>query len=109
MRELIFKGATRPALLFGVPLQAAVPVAGLGILLSVYGFVFFRAPSVALLVLTVAGAVWIWMLQITRRDDQRLRQVLLRLRLRHSPGSTGLWGCNSYGPGTLRGMKERPE
>jgi type IV secretion system protein VirB3 len=38
------------------------------------------------------------MRQITKQDDQRLRQVLMRLRMRHRHFNRALWGAVSYSP-----------
>jgi len=109
MREAIYKGATRPALLFGVPLVPAVLVGGLGTLLVSYALVITRNPLGALAVLVPVVILWLFMLAVTRKDDQRLMQHLLRLRLRQSPGSRRVWKAISYAPGAVRGMRDRPQ
>jgi type IV secretory pathway VirB3-like protein len=107
MREAIYKGATRPALLAGVPLEPAVLVGGLAILASFNVFALARSIAVPVLMLLAAAGVWGWMVVITRRDDQRLRQVLIALRLRPSQTTLALWRCSSYAPGVARGMALR--
>jgi type IV secretion system protein VirB3 len=109
MREAIYKGATRPALLFGVPLVPAVLVGGLGTLLVSYALVITRNPFAALAVLVPVVILWIAMLAVTRKDDQRLMQHLLRLRLRQSPVSRRVWKSISYAPGAVRSMRDRPQ
>jgi len=109
MREEIFKGATRPALVFGVPLVPAVLVGGLGILLTTYAFVLARSLVIAGALFIVVAAAWIWMYLVTRRDDQRLMQQLLRLRMRQSPAGLRVWGGRlSYASHALRNMTDRP-
>ncbi len=109
MQELVYKGATRPALLSGVPLVPAVLVGGLGILGMSYSLVLTRSIVVAAVVLSAMAAGWVAMVVVTRRDDQRLMQYLLRWRLRQSRGSRRMWGALSYSPGAVRGMRDRPQ
>ena len=47
----------------------------------------------------IAIPIVLWMRQTTKTDDQRLRQVMMRarMRLRHGP-SRATWGAISYGP-----------
>ncbi len=108
MQEAIYKGATRPALLFGVPLVPAILVGGLGILSMAYSLVLTRSIVMACVVAAAAATGWVAMAVVTRRDDQRLMQYLLRWRLRQARGSRRLWGALSYSAGAVRGMRERP-
>jgi type IV secretion system protein VirB3 len=109
MREPIYKGATRPALLFGVPLVPAVLVGGLGCLLVAYALAFSGNPFIALAVLVPVVVLWIAMLVVTRKDDQRLMQHLLRIRMRQSSLSRSVWRAISYAPGAVRLMRDRPQ
>lgn len=54
---------------------------------------------VALLVAMTYLPILLTMRAITRKDDQRLRQVILRIRMRHRQILTRrLWGAVSYSP-----------
>lgn len=108
MQEAIYKGATRPPVLFGVPLVPAVLIGGVGILGVSYALVLSRSLIVALIVLAVVAIGWTVMALVTRKDDQRLMQHLLRWRLRQARASHRRWGAFSYGSGVVRGMKDRP-
>lgn len=100
--EAIYKGATRPAMKFGVPLQPLVMLCGGGMLTALWGG--------ALLSWWVAGAtlallspVLLWMRAITAVDDQRLRQLFMVLRLRCRDRNQRLWRARSYCPHEIRG------
>jgi len=93
-----FRGCTRLAMLFGVPLLPMVLLSGgfalagvwLAYLISAYWLVLL-----ALLYLPLLLA----MRAITRQDDQRLHQLLLRARMRLRLGAVRRrWGAYSYSP-----------
>ena len=97
-RDPIFKGCTRPAMLGGVPTIPLILICGLTLLLSVWSF-YLVSGYVSLFILFVTIPVLVTMREMTKKDDQRLRQVLMRarMRLRHR-GSRRIWGAISYGP-----------
>lgn len=105
MQEAIYKGATRPPILFGVPLVPGVLIGGAGILFVAYSLIFTRSIPVAAVAILLVAAAWTAMLLVTRKDDQRLMQLLLRLRLRQHRPSLRNWGAISYAPGAIRGMR----
>lgn len=101
-RDPIFTGCTRPAMLGGVPTVPLILICGLTLLLSVWLYYLVSGyVSLGLVLLTIP--LLLWMRQITKHDDQRLRQMLLRarMRLRHGP-SRATWGAISYGPLTFK-------
>ncbi len=82
MRQaVIFKGATRPACILGVPIIPFVLVTGALIMLS---FIIY-AP----LVLSVVPVVYV-MKQITKDDDQRFLQLWLFFKV-------NILGCGNKG------------
>jgi type IV secretion system protein VirB3 len=106
MREPIFPGASRPPMKWGVPLMALVAlfmpafvaVMWLGLLLS-----WWLAAPVAL---AAALSFW-WMRRTTVRDDQRLHQQWLRLKLAlRQPNRRARCGVRSYSPLALRGVRD---
>jgi type IV secretion system protein VirB3 len=100
--ETIYKGATRPAMKFGVPLVPLVAVAGVGLLVTMWGgalFTWWIAAAVA----ATALPVLVWMRLVTGRDDQRLRQMFIRMRLRLYDRNHALWRSRSYAPTVYRG------
>lgn len=103
MRELIFPGASRPPMKWGVPLLALVAlfmpafvaVIWLGILVSWWA-------SLPLVMLAVG--VFVWMRHVTARDDHRLAQQWLRLKLvLRNPNRRLRRGVRSYAPLPLHG------
>ncbi len=97
-RDPIFKGCTRPAMLAGVPLVPMVVVMIAAFLAGMWSFYFISGYLVVVIALSTTATI-ASMRAMTKRDDQRLRQVLLqaRMRLRHRT-SRSLWNAISYGP-----------
>ena len=95
-QDLIYKGCTRPPLLWGVPLMPLIMILMPGMLVGMVGLAYFLPMS--LLALLVSVSAWIWMRAVTKKDDQRLLQIFLRLRLRSRQKNTGFWGCAAYAP-----------
>jgi type IV secretion system protein VirB3 len=74
LRDPVFKGCTRPAMLWGVPLVPVLIVGG-GMLIPA-----------------------IWALLASPHDDQRLKQYALRLRMRLHQPNRRFWGTHAYTP-----------
>lgn len=97
-REPIFKGCTRPAMIGGIPMVPLLIVGG-GFVLVAYWSAFLLSAYVAMFVALMAAPVLWWMRYVTTKDDQRLRQLMLRFRLRaRQSGSRRIWGAVSYSP-----------
>ncbi len=94
--DVIYKGCTRPPLLWGVPLMPLIMILMPGMLVGMVGLAYFL--PVSLLSLLVSVTAWIWMRAVTKKDDQRLLQIFLRVRLRSRQKNTGFWGCAAYVP-----------
>lgn len=95
MREPIYKGATRPAMKWGVPLMALIAIFMPAIVLGFWGttLVDLRiAPAMALVLVPLYG----WMRYVTHKDDQRLLQMILRFKLVRANPNRGLWKARSY-------------
>ena len=88
-------------MLGGVPTIPLILLCGLTLLLSVWSF-YLVSGYVSLFILFVTIPVIVAMREMTKKDDQRLRQVLMRarMRLRHR-ASRRTWGAISYGPLTF--------
>lgn len=101
--ETIFKGATRPPMKFGVPL---VPL----VVLLLPGFVSGMWLSTmvswrfAPVIFGTVIALYVWMRFVTSRDDQRLTQMVLKMKLAfRNPNRVMRDGARSYAPTTFRG------
>jgi type IV secretion system protein VirB3 len=85
-------------MLGGVPTLPLILICGVSLLCSVWSF-YIVSGYVSLFLVLVTIPVVVSMRQITKKDDQRLRQVMMRarMRLRHL-ASRATWGAISYGP-----------
>ena len=90
MREAIYKGATRPAVTMGVPLVPFIVATAAAAMLGMYALILV-GPKAPLPVVVTYLPLMVWMRQVTKRDDQRLRQIMLRMRLGMVVG-TKVWG-----------------
>jgi type IV secretion system protein VirB3 len=104
-QEAIYKGATRPAMKFGIPLVPLVVLLGTGMLLVLWGGVLVSW-WVAVVVLVATIPALAWMRFATRRDDQRFRQLFLAAKLRLHDRNHRLWGARSYSPTGFRGASD---
>ncbi len=88
-------------MLGGVPIVPLILIGGVTLLLSVWLYYLVSGYVSLGLILSTIPLV-LWMRQTTKTDDQRLRQVMMRarMRLRHGP-SRAMWGAISYGPLTF--------
>ncbi len=103
MIETVFKGATRPPMKFGVPLAPLVVLLLPGFIAGMWlsTMVNWRFAPVIFGALALA---YVWMRVITSRDDQRLTQMVLKLKLAlHNPNRVLRHGARSYAPVALRG------
>ena len=97
-RDRIFRGCTRPATAVGVPLVPFLLTTVCFTLVAVWTF-YLISGYLALFLLMAYLPVLITMREITKKDDQRLRQMMLRLRMRWRQRRTRhLWGAISYSP-----------
>jgi type IV secretory pathway VirB3-like protein len=100
MADRIFKGATRPALLLGVPLVPLIVVEGSFFLLALWSYLLVSGLA-ALLIAALALLSWLAMRSQTREDDQRLHQLGLRMRLRnwrHLSDNRSYWLARTSSP-----------
>lgn len=103
MIETVFKGATRPPMKFGVPLVPLVVLQLPGFISGMWlsTMVDWRFAPVIFGSLTLAYA---WMRITTSRDDQRLAQMVLKLKLAvRNPNRVLRNGARSYAPIAYRG------
>lgn len=103
--EPIFKGATRPAMKLGVPLVPLVVVFGASMLLIMWVGALVTWWVVPLVVAAVVPAL-AWMRYLTRKDDQRFRQMYLAAKLRLADRNCRLWQSRSYAPYVYRGVRD---
>lgn len=82
----------------GVPMIPFLLVTGIFLLLAVW-FFYLLSPYVTLLLGIVYAPIFVWMRQVTKKDDQRLRQMMMRARMRvRQRAGRALWGAISFSP-----------
>ena len=104
-QEAIYKGATRPAMKFGIPLVPLVVLFGSAMLLIVWAGLLISWWIAAGVVAALIPALG-WMRFVTNRDDQRTRQLFVATKLRLRDRNHGLWHACSYAPTTYRGARD---
>jgi len=104
-RETIYKGATRPAMKFGIPLVPLVILFGSGMLLIMWGgtLVGWWVPAGVLASFVPSLA---WMRFVTARDDQRFRQMFIAAKLRLHERNRRFWRARSYSPTLPPGARD---
>ena len=97
MRDRIFKGATRPAMMLGIPIVPCIFVMGTFFILAMWTLVLasFVAAASVLLVMVFVVLVLRYM---TAQDDQRLNQYAMYLRTRAFKRNKAVWGAHSMSP-----------
>jgi type IV secretion system protein VirB3 len=90
---------------FGIPLVPLVVLFGGGMLLIVWGGLliswWIAAAVIAATVPTLA-----WMRFVTRKDDQRFRQLFVATKLRLHDRNHRFWHARSYAPTLYRGAPD---
>ena len=104
-REAIYKGATRPAMKFGIPLVPLVVLFGSGMLITVWGGLLLSWWIAAGVVAATVPAL-AWMRFVTGQDDQRFRQLFVALKLRLQDRNRAFWQARSYAPTVYRGASD---
>lgn len=94
-RHPFFKGCTRPAMFARVPLVPFLLVTGIFLLLGMWSF-YLVSPYATLVLAMAYFPLYAVMRAMTRKDDQRLRQLLLRARMRLRHGNRPMWGAISF-------------
>ncbi|QNB17476.1 conjugal transfer protein TraD [Paraburkholderia tropica] len=100
LKDPVFKGATRPAMIWGVPLVAFLMIGG-GMLIPAI-WALLASPPLGVAILFLMIPVFVVMRVITRHDDQRLAQYLLRLRMVPRQRNRRFWGGHAYVPIRLK-------
>jgi len=101
----IFRGCTRPAMLFGVPMLPMLVITGTFLIAGVWGG-YLVSGYLSLFLLIVYVPLVLVCRQITLKDDQRLLQLFMRTRLRVRQASNKrYWGAVTFGQTTY---KRRP-
>ena len=104
-QEAIYKGATRPAMKFGIPLVPLVVLFGGAMLLILWGGLLISWWIAAGVISAVVPAL-AWMRFVTNHDDQRFRQLFVATKLRLNDRNRRFWRARSYAPTVYRGARD---
>jgi type IV secretion system protein VirB3 len=97
MRDIIFKGATRPAMMLGVPITPFILVVGLCFILAMWAMLF-AGFFVSVCILAFGSVVILVLRYISSQDDQRLNQYMLRFRDIEFRKNMRHWNAHSMSP-----------
>ena len=103
--EAIYKGATRPAMKMGIPLVPLVLLFGTGMLMILWIGTLLTWWVVPVVLVAFVPAL-AWMRFVTRKDDQRFRQMYVAGKLRLHDRNRRFWHSRSYAPYLYRGAKD---
>ena len=103
--EAIYKGATRPAMKFGIPLVPLVMMLGCAMLTILWGGLLVSWWITAGVVAGLLPAL-AWMRCATHHDDQRFRQFFVAAKLSLTDRNRRFWHARSYAPTLYRGAKD---
>ena len=103
-QDLIFKGATRPAMMAGVPIVPFILAVGVHLLAAVWAMAFIGAFVMFIIMMACVMNVF-FMRYISSQDDQRLLQHLLRLKSIAGRRNSKHWGAHSISPTDYRKRK----
>jgi type IV secretion system protein VirB3 len=94
----IFRGCTRPAMLARVPMLPFLLVTGIFLLLAIWTF-YLVSGYIALFIALAYAPVLVTMRAVTKKDDQRLRQLVMQARMRWNQYYIRrVWGAYTYSP-----------
>ncbi len=85
----------------GVPMVPFILLTGFAVLVAMLAL--FVNALITIVVIALYLPVFVWMRMVTKQDDQRLGQLLLRLRLRaRMSGARRYWGALTLTPIKLK-------
>ena len=87
----LFKGCTRPAMLVGVPMVPMIVVC-IGLFVPGMWLLLFAGRIGLVLIFGVLPICIWWMREVTKKDDYRLEQLIMRWSLRSRQRNSALWG-----------------
>jgi type IV secretion system protein VirB3 len=107
MEVEIYKGCTRPAMKYGVPVKPLMYTMFGGLVIGVWGMVITRSAWWLLCVFAATTGAVLWMRHVTKTDPQRLDQAVRVAALwwRHRR-SLAFWKCRTYSPINWHGASD---
>ncbi|MBT9595711.1 MAG: VirB3 family type IV secretion system protein [Vitreoscilla sp.] len=105
LAEAIYKGATRPAMKLGIPFVPLIVLLGTGMLAIMWIGPLLTWWIVPVVLLSIGPALG-WMRFVTRKDDQRFRQLMVAARLWLKDHNHRFWRARSYTPYLYRRTRD---
>lgn len=93
----IFKGATRPAMVLGIPLLPLIICSMSGFVLSIWALLLIGG-IFCILILATTFSLLVYMRFICKLDDQKLHQIILQLQSKKTKHNCNYWACKSSSP-----------
>lgn len=94
---MIFKGATRPPMIMGIPMIPFILVAGVTMILTMWTLSKVSA-MLGFAILMAGGVALFLMREISKDDDQKLSQALMKLRGIRFRANSAYWNGHSVSP-----------
>ena len=97
-RDPLFKGCTRPAMMFGVPLVPLISVVAVILTINVWTRIYFAFSMIPIVLI---------MKQIAKSDDQQFRLLGLKMRFRiiSYNHNQKFWKASAYSPFAFKKRK----
>ena len=99
--DVVFKGATRPAMMAGVPIVPFILVVGLHFLFAIWAMVLVNLFVSFVILMTCVMNIF-FMRHISSNDEQRLNQYLLRMKSIVGRRNKAHWGAHAVSPTDYR-------
>jgi len=100
-RDLIFKGAIRPALMFGIPIVPFILLVGIHLLVGMWAFLLVSGYITLVTAMFLVVEILI-LRQMNANDPHRLAQYFLHFRAVAFRRNKAYWGTHSMSPVKLK-------
>jgi type IV secretion system protein VirB3 len=94
IEDVLFLACTRPAMIFGVPME------GMGVIMMISAVIFLAADS--LLYLLIAPGLWLVCREVCRKDPNAFRVLFLYVETKGRSRNNAIWGGSSHATLPLR-------
>lgn len=103
-RDRVFKGATRPAMMFGIPIVPFILIVGTHILVALWSFVLLSG-FVSVAVFVLLAFIIVVLRQVNADDNFKLAQAFMYFRDIGYRTNKQYWGTHSMAPVTYKKRK----
>lgn len=103
-RDRVFKGATRPPMMFGIPIVPFILIVGTHILVALWSFVLLSG-FVSVAVFVLLAFIIVVLRQVNADDNFKLAQTFMYFRDIGHRTNKHYWGTHNMGPVTYKKRK----